>query len=718
MISKFRTLISLYRHFGLRWLLYRFIYAVRVRTGLIRLQMPAYQWTDRPLSHWLKSEIPSAPEKYFAWRQNNPPEFFLQPVENFPKNISWDSKIAINEADKILSGEFKYFEHTFYKTGFPPNWFADPVSGQKLPANQLAYQISDDNDFDIKFVWEASRFSFVYVLMRAYAATQNEKYAEAFWSLVEDWAQKNIPGYGPNWKDGQEAALRLTAWCVGWYAFRKTESATPARIAQMTVLIAAHAERILKNVDYAISTRGNHSISEALGLYLAGMLFPEIKNSEKYSSFGKKLLEREAAAQIFPDGSYAMYSLNYHRFVLHVYLYAMRLGEIHHAPFSDELYRAVAASINLMSQLVEADGSMPVFGSNDGALVSPLTNCDFSDYRPLLQAGYFFIHRKKLFASGAWDEALFWLFGAQALQSDVEKFSQSNQNYPDGGITILRSGASKAVIRCVDFRERPSHADQLHVDLWLRGKNIAVDAGTYLYNARGIWRNGLARASVHNTVTVDDLDQMTSFSRFTWIDWAQGRTLQTASSSVSSWRGAHDGYLRLIAPARHTRSVLFLDEERCVVIDQLESSGLHHYRLHWLLEDFPYEQNLSQHSILLKTDSGNIQVRTGTLTGDSTFSIVRADESSTRGWRSIYYGHKQPALSLALESNQLQCVFWTFFGLEDDVVEVEGNILAVRMKDKKINIEPGFGINDPNVGFWNFDGKLYGNWLAGNHTLQ
>ena len=93
-------------------------------------------------------------------------------------------------------------------------------------------------------------------------------------------------------------------------------------------MVAAHAERIYKNIDYAISTHSNHTISEAFGLWLVGTLFPELKDAEKYLAPRTKLLEQEAAAQIFPDGSYSMYSLNYHRFILHIYLYAMQLGRI------------------------------------------------------------------------------------------------------------------------------------------------------------------------------------------------------------------------------------------------------------------------------------------------------------------------------------------------------------------------------------------------------
>ena len=45
------------------------------------------------------------------------------------------------------------------------------------------------------------------------------------------------------------------------------------------------------------------------------------------------------------------------------------------------------------------------------------------------------------------------------------------------------------------------------------------------------------------------------------------------------FEGEHDGYLRLPAPARHSRSVLFLRGGYWVVRDRVETDGAHHYSL-------------------------------------------------------------------------------------------------------------------------------------------
>src|SRR6185436_19326450 len=225
-------------------------------------------------------------------------------------------------------------------------------------------------------------------------------------------------------------------------------SVIPQRKAQFTQFVAAQAERIYKNIDYAISTRSNHTISEAFGLWLIGLHFPELKDSEKYLSLGRELLEQEAAAQIFPDGGYSMYSLNYHRFILHIYLYAIRLGEINNVPFSDSLYSSISASIEYLSHLIDPQtGQMPVYGSNDGALVLPLNNCDFTDYRPLLQLGWYITKKEFLFKPGPWDEDIFWLCG-ESFTAKSAKSAKENKNlsdlsvlraesFPNGGVYIL-----------------------------------------------------------------------------------------------------------------------------------------------------------------------------------------------------------------------------------------------------------------------------------------
>ena len=77
----------------------------------------------------------------------------------------------------------------------------------------------------------------------------------------------------------------------------------------------------------------------------------------------------------------------------------------------------------------------------------------------------------------------------------------------------------------------------------------------------------------------------------------------------------------------------------------------------------------------------------GVLAGSGNFSILRGAENSTRGWRSRYYGQKEPAISVMLETDQPRACFWTYFGYEMDKVEVTGETLKVSSGDWSAEID-------------------------------
>ncbi|MDQ2693097.1 MAG: hypothetical protein M3Y68_13750, partial [Chloroflexota bacterium] len=171
MLNNFRNLQSLYQSLGARWLMFRVGYALRMRTGLIRKQNPSYTWQERPLQLWLRETIPSGTKDYAGWRTQNSPGFFFRVPQAGRSGsitesqilgaVSWDPHIAEQEAERILDGEIRYFAHESIMTGFPPDWHRDPFSGRKVDVGRHWSQISNDGDVDIKFIWEASRFSMV-----------------------------------------------------------------------------------------------------------------------------------------------------------------------------------------------------------------------------------------------------------------------------------------------------------------------------------------------------------------------------------------------------------------------------------------------------------------------------------------------------------------------------------------------------------------------------
>ena len=112
-----------------------------------------------------------------------------------------------------------------------------------------------------------------------------------------------------------------------------------------------------------------------------------------------------------------------------------------------------------------------------------------------------------------------WLNGAASLKKRLaQDKAPADLSAKAAGCYTMRSSDSWTMLRGSRYEDRPSHADQLHLDLWWRGDNVFCDAGTYSYNADAPFEDGFASSRYHNTVTVDGLDQMTRIGRFLWAD--------------------------------------------------------------------------------------------------------------------------------------------------------------------------------------------------------
>jgi hypothetical protein len=319
----------------------------------------------------------------------------------------------------------------------------------------------------------------------------------------------------------------------------------------------------------------------------------------------------------------------------------------------------------LLSLLDPFSGKVPNLGANDGALIFPFSTCEFADFRPVTQAAAHAFLDYTL-PSGAWDEMSLW-FGQPREENQLEI-----PRYPGDQINAKNSWG---YLRAVRFKSRPSHADQLHFDLWWRGLNITQDAGTYLYNADPPWDNRLTSTLVHNTVSVDGLEQMTRVSRFLYLDWADATSKRHFETDADFFlRNSARTYAYARINVRHDRTVTVFDDERWQVEDELlnvtypgKAPLEHIYRLHWLLPDWEWEMGNRDSGIELRLKSPlgwvTLAIKSEPDLQRST-SLVRAGEliygerqvSPSDGWVSPTYAQKIPALSLSVEVQSVESI--------------------------------------------------------------
>ena len=556
-------------------------------------------------------------------------------------------------------------------------------------AKKVSPVAPDGTSGDIKFVWEPARLGWAFTLGRAYRLIGEEHYAETFWRLLEVFLDANPPYLGWNWVSAQESALRLLALAFAWQVFAGSAHSTPERAVRLAWAIETHAARLPPTLLYARSQHNNHLLSEAAGLYTAGLALPAHPSAARWRKLGWNWFQRGLCSQIAADGAYSQHSANYQRLMLQLSLWISLLARTQGQVFPVESQERLVAATGWLLRLLDRDsGRAPNLGPNDGAYILPLTVCPYADYRPLLQAaGLAFLGDRPL-ESGVWDEMSIWLCQANPGSSPtLPGNSKQNSLYQTPHVLVSPVGDSWAYLRAAHFSGRPGHADQLHLDLWWRGLNVAQDPGTFLYNAPAPWDNRLAGSDVHNTITIDGQDQMLRLGRFLYLEWAQaqitgGKPAVGARPGVwSRLTARHNGYRQLHLVHQRTVTALpggWLVEDALLPARNKQSSAQPHTAcLHWLLPDWPWQlqsgESDLQFILCVESPQGLLQIHlsvqseTDNSAVPAQLQLVRAGEllfgcgavKPTWGWISPTYGEKMPALSLRLQARRPPPLYFT-----------------------------------------------------------
>ena len=524
----------------------------------------------------------------------------------------------------------------------PPDWLANPLTGQRVAAPERGWWEIPDFDpavGDIKLIWELSRLDWVLAFAQQ-ACHGNIESLTGLNVWLVDWCAYNPPYKGPNWKCGQEASIRVMHLAMAALILGQVRNAEPG----LRDLVRLHLQRIDPTLQYAMAQDNNHGTSEAAALFMGGswLAASGLAEGERWARTGRHWLENRAARLIGPQGSFSQYSLNYHRVMLDTFCMAEVWRRHLGLPAFSKRFqsRALAATEWLRHMVNPLNGDGPNVGANDGARLLQLTNSPYRDHRPTVQLAMALFAGKRAYAqSGAYDHALQWL--GVDLPPEVAPPVVSYVA-DDGGFAMLRRGKAMAMLRYPRFRFRPSQADALHLDLWLGADNLLRDAGTYSYNTEPQWLNYFGGTASHNTVQFDGRDQMPRLSRFLLGDWLKTERLQPLQEDDQSTyfaAGYRDGQ-----GARHHRSVSLQDDSLQVVDEVLGFARQAVLRWRLMPGDWHFESS---------PDGPRL-----TLNGGRQFSLnVSANVPITRyewveGWESRHYLEKTPLPVLEVEIQQ------------------------------------------------------------------
>ncbi len=578
--------MSIYRQMGFRYLAYRAFYEVCKKSGLFLLTYPVRVPQKKIIS-------------LSKWRIEAKP-FFFDDMEKISYNEKTKEKLRV-ALSLMKRGCFPFFSGVWIELGTEYNWMINPENGYMFKKKNHWSKVNEfgKNQGDIKYVWEKARFSFLYMIMRHDLANLDDN-SDFVWGQILSWINNNIYNCGPHFTCSQEISIRTLNWIYALYFYRRKKTLTEDIFCDIINSIYWQTKHVFKNRLYsAIAVRNNHAITEALCLFTVGLLFPWFPESKKWLKTGMELIIQEGLYQIYADGSYIQHSFNYQRVVIQLYSWAFALARVNGLSFPSELIERLKKAINFIDWFIDPEnGYVPNWGANDSALFFPFNNCDLRDFRPQINALQKILTGNYLYYDKEMTEDSCWFINRHdnTCGSDAHNDLNGCRSFDIGGYYAFRTGNSKTFIRCTRFRNRPFHADNLHVDIWYDHKNIIRDAGTFKYNADPDQLRFFCGTAGHNTIMIDGKDQMEKGDRFIWYKWSEAVSAAVIDENTKFYRfeGCIRAFRHLNEKVFHTRIIRIHKKVPFWIIqDRISGANGHNFSQLWNISDDFLENGFS-----------------------------------------------------------------------------------------------------------------------------
>ena len=606
-MSNVKMLQSVISEYGVKWLFDRTLYGVKLKS------LSALPVTENIYEK--KTTYPSRTDIF---------TIDVNALKNFIREkLSDDDKEKLIEtADKACDGIITGFLSIELNYGNPINWQLNPLTKKQCDVNLKWYEIPDFDEErgDIKIIWEASRFSHFITFARAYLLTDDEKYYKAFSEQLSAWLDNNPYSYGANYKCSQECSLRMVNALLSYTVFKERGVAGDRDASNIKDLIDRCYRKVLSNFFYAYKCiKNNHTISELMGMLVGAWCCRD----DKQLDTAYELLDEVTDEQFTDDGGYCQFSFNYQRLALQDLEVILSIENVTKRQLNNNSKNKIKRAAELMYQCQDETGDMPNYGSNDGALVFPVTSCGYRDFRPVINTAYALVTGRQLYDEGIHQEELLWFSGEDKTDSyELININRTSSRFLATGLFTYRNQDSWAMIVANDYHIRPAHMDQLHFDLWVSGVNVFCDVGTYSYASET--GRTFARNESHNTANVKSIPQMNVYGTFMVYDRTKRKINVADKKKFDACIAAATGY-------KHRRMVQSA-KSRYVITDVVDKDA-------YILFHTPCDVEMHEKEVVIK-DKGHI------------LCILKYDTKAhlEESKRSLFYLRTEPISTIAIRA--------------------------------------------------------------------
>jgi hypothetical protein len=464
-----------------------------------------------------------------------------------PTVIAWERDIdgldtaatahLLDRAERILAHRFDLLGSGPTDLGPEIDWQLDFKSGRRWPDAHISrIPIVLGGGSDIKVPWELSRCQHLPLLAAAHRLSGEERFLDELGAELDSFIAANPVEYGAPWSCTMDVAIRAANWVAALCMVTATAPAPPWLESTLASLLL-HCRFIRGHLEWG-EVRGNHYLSDVVGLLIAAAPFCAAAEGRGWASWATEQLEREMFHQVRADGCDHEASIPYHRLVTELFVCGTQAADALCPGTLSRAYRErLEQMLELVSDYTRPDGLAPQIGDADDGRFLPLGSygLDPRDHRHL---------------------------HAQAGRHPRE--GRVHVAYPHGGFYVMRHEELWAIVRCGDVGlggiGAHAHNDQLSFELAVGEQPLIVDPGSYLYTADARARNAFRSTSAHSTLSIGGAEQnrLRSDYLFALPEETCARCLRfDFDGPCAIFEGEHSGFDELPQAVRHRRELRF-----------------------------------------------------------------------------------------------------------------------------------------------------------------
>jgi uncharacterized heparinase superfamily protein len=529
----------------------------------------------------------------------------------------------VADADETRPDKIEALMHGRFEFNGQTHALPDPIDWLANPSTDVEWHIL------------LHKFYYAVGLGLEYERSGHERYAQRWVALIDGWMRAVPPGFIAADVTGRRVQNWIYSYCL--FITHATHAA-PIGAAWHRLLLESLHEQVEFLCEH-LTPKRNHRTLELYAIFLAGVVFPEMRRAAHWREFALRETVANMASDLLPDGVHCELSTDYHHLALKNWLNFRRLAAANDIAVPSAMDAALERALNFSLHVHKPDGVVPSLSDGDAR--------GFLDL--LAQGAELFGRDDMRFVASA---------GAQGTPP-----VQRAAHFADSGYTVLHSGW-QADAQYLVFDSGPlgegnhGHFDALNFELAAFGRSLIVDPGRYTYSEAvgedGInWRVHFRGTAAHNTVSVDGRQQ-TRYLPKPIKDAASRHATGSVRHKISGppAEGSlverfHSQNFDLLhgrvrsheCDALHERCIVFVDRRYWIVSDWLRAPTEHDYRL-----NFQLGAHAHGHTVLSMSDGG-LRVRSPGLL------IAQAPREGVRhtlgdAWVSARYGDKQPAPAL------------------------------------------------------------------------